>query len=430
VIKLKIRQSIPYFLGALVLGFLIKTSMGTADFEAFLAAAKMVAAKKIPYHEWLFISKGNYDLYFYSPLWATLLIPFSYLPSFIPNLLWLLANVWFLYRVWRLLSAFVEPHRLTKPQESWLLVLCIVMSARFIMYNFEMMQLTIFLLWGALESLNLFHKNKYWAGGMLLALVINIKILPVVLVPYLIYRREWKGLLYTLLFSGIFLFLPVLYTGWAFNMDLLAGWWSVINPFNAEHLSEADLGMHSLTALIPALLTKTEGALPWSRNILNLDAGMVTMILNLVRGVLILFTLFFLKWPPFRRVRSGLHELRELSYLFLLIPLIFPHQQKYAFFLAFPAFFYLSFFVVTNFNPLTRTLKQGTFTAMILLTILSFILMTLSTDSLIGRNLNEITQHFKTITYGAILLIVILILCPPGRMEHKIEKNIVPVTKT
>ena len=48
-----------------------------------------------------------------------------------------------------------------------------------------------------------------------------------------------------------------------------------------------------------------------------------------------------------------------------------------------------------------------------ILIFLSFVLMTLSTDGLIGRNLNDITQHFKTITWGALLLVVALILAKP-----------------
>jgi hypothetical protein len=278
-----------------------------------------------------------------------------------------------------------------------------------------MIQMTIFLLWGSLESLSLFKNKKYLAGGALLALIINIKILPIVLIPYLIYRKELKGTFSTLLFSILFLILPCLFLGWSRNLFMLSEWWSVINPNNAEHLLEADLGLHSLTALIPSLLTKTDGVLPYSRNILNLDLKTSTLILNTVRTGLILFTLYFLRWPPFKKAKSRISEIRELSYIFLLIPLLFPHQQKYAFFLAFPTLFYSSYFIVINFQSGTRIMNNRKYYAVIILLILSFALMTLTTDGLIGRNLNQITQHFKTITYGAIILIIILSLCPPGR---------------
>jgi len=417
--RIKIKQYIPYLLGVLVLGFLITKALGNGDFKVFLEAAKLVAAHKSPYHEWIFVSEGNYALYFNSPLWAIILIPFSYLPYVIPNFIWLFANTYFLYRIWILLTKYIDFQNLSKQQVNWLLFLSILLSARFILYNFEMIQMTIFILWGALESLSLFRNKNFFGGGLLLALIINIKILPIVIVPYLIYRKEWRGALSTLFFSIIFLVLPCLFLGWSTNLYLLSEWWSVINPNNAEHLLESDLGLHSLTALIPSLLIKTDGLLPYSRNIFNLDFETATYILNAVRAGLIFFTLYFLGMPPFRQAKSKFREIHELSYVFLLIPLIFPHQQKYAFFLAYPAFFYISYFIVINFNLRTRMLNHKTYCVIVILLLLSFMFMTLSTDGIIGRNLNQITQHYKTVTYGAIVLIVILILCSPRWIERR-----------
>jgi hypothetical protein len=406
-------------LGVMVAGFLVVQALGDGDFKVFLEAARLVAAGKNPYHVWIFLSEGNYALYFYSPLWAMILIPFSYLPNFIPNFIWLTANTWFLYRIWILLTKYIDLQNLSKRQVSWLLFFTITLNARFILYNFGMIQMTVFILWGALESLGLFKHRRFIAGGLLLALIINIKILPVVLIPYLLYRRELKGALSTMIFSVFFLLLPGLILGWTTNLFMLSEWWKVIDPGNAEHLLESDLGVHSLTALIPSLLTKTKGALPYPRNILNLDLATTTFITNSARLALILFALWFLRWPPFKRVKSGFREIYELSYIFLLIPLIFPHQQKYAFFLACPALFYVSYFIVCGFQPGTRILHQKEYYAAIALLALSFVLMTLTTDSIIGRNLNQVTQHYKTITYGAIMLIFILLLCSPARVEKR-----------
>ncbi|MCX6251198.1 MAG: glycosyltransferase family 87 protein [Bacteroidetes bacterium] len=414
-----IKKYIPYFLCIPVLGFLIMEALGNGDFKVFLEAAKLVGAGKTPYHQWIFISEGNYAYYYYSPLWAVILIPFSHLPNFFSNLTWLLANTWFLYRIWILLTKFIDLQNLSKKQITWLLFLCILLNARFILYNFGMIQMTIFLLWGAMESLRLIRIKKFLFGGMLLALVINIKVLPILLIPYLIYRKELKGTLSTLFFSLLFLFLPCLVLGWSTNLHLLSDWWRVINPDNAEHLLEPEIGPHSLTALIPALLMKTVGTLPFSRNIFNLDLFTTTCILNAVRIGLFLFTFYFLRWSPFRHAKSGFHEIYELSYIFLLIPLIFPHQQKYAFFLASPALFYISWFIITNYRPATRATTKTRYFIIILLLFLSFVLMTLSSDGIIGRYLNQITQHYKTITYGALLLIVVLILCSPMHIEKR-----------
>jgi hypothetical protein len=400
-----------------VLIFLVKIALGEGDFKVFLEASKLIAAGKNPYHLWIFISEGNYAYYFNSPFWALLLIPFTYLPSFITNFVWLAANVFFLYRIWILLAEYLDLTSLTKNQRTWILLLSFILSARFILYNFEMIQMTIFLLYGALESLSLFRSKKYLPGGVLLALVINIKLLPVVLIPYLIYRKQWLATLSTLGFSVIFIILPGMILGWSTNLFLLSEWWTVINPNNTENLLESDLGLHSLTALLPSLLTQTKGVLPYSRNIFNFDFKTTVLILNLVRAGLILFTLYFLKWPPFKSVKSLINEGYELSYIFLLVPLIFPHQQKYAFFFAFPAIVYISYFIVVNFKSQTRKINIKKYSVVIILLVVSFSLMTLSTDGIIGRTFNQISQHYKTITYGAIILIIILTICPPSWIE-------------
>jgi hypothetical protein len=403
-----------------VLTFLILTALGNGDFKVYLEASKLIAAGKNPYHLWIFISEGNYAFYFNSPLWAIILIPFSYLPSFITNLIWLSANAFFLYRIWILLIKYIDFKSLSKKQANWLLLLSFILSARFILYNFEMIQMTIFLLYGALESIFLFRCKKFLIGGALLALIINIKILPIVLIPYLIYRRQWLASWSTLVFSILFILLPGMILGWSANLFLLSEWWAVINPINSEHLLEADLGLHSLTALLPSLLTQTNGVLPYSRNIFNFDFKTTVCILNIVRTGLIIFTLYFLKWPPFRPTKSLFNEIYELSYIFLLVPLIFPHQQKYAFLFAIPAIVYICYFVVVNFNSATRKTNNSKYYGIIILLTVSFTLMTLSTDGIIGRTLNLITQHYKTITYGAIILIIILITCPPNWMKKEI----------
>jgi hypothetical protein len=414
-----INRYAPCLLWAIVISFLIKCSLGNGDFKVFLEASKLVMNGKNPYHLWIFISEGNYAFFFNSPLWATLLIPFSLLPNFVANFLWLLLNLWFLTRIWRLLAGYTNlEYTLTKKQRNLLLALVILLNIRYIIYNFEMIQLTIFLLWGSLESLNLISNRREIGGGALLALIINIKLLPIVLIPYLIYRKKMKGLLFTLAFSLIFLLIPAVVIGWKTNATLLTAWWSVINPFNLEHLTEVDLGLHGLTALIPPLLSETQGALPYARNICNLDLETTTLILNGIRFGLILLSLYFLGWPPFKPSKSELDALREISYLLLIIPLIFPHQQKYAFLLALPALYYISYFLLISYKKGAGGINTKKYYTILTLFILSFILMTLTTDGIIGRNLNLITQHYKAITYGAIILIFNLLLCSPAQLQE------------
>jgi hypothetical protein len=201
------------------------------------------------------------------------------------------------------------------------------------------------------------------------------------------------------------------------NNFLLLEWWSVINPSNSEHLAEGGLGFHSLTALIPSLLTKIDGEIIYSRNMFNISLEYTTYILNVVRLLLIASTLFILKWPPFKKATSKIQSIQEISLILLLIPLIFPHQQKYAFLLCVPAQVYLTYFIVFNYQVRKQIMNGFKWNLIIFLYVLSFILMTLTTDGLIGRELNNLTQHFKTITYGALMILSALYLCSPRYIE-------------
>jgi len=157
-------------------------------------------------------------------------------------------------------------------------------------------------------------------------------------------------------------------------------------------------------------LTITDGNLPNTRNILNLDAGLTNFILNGIRLFLIFLTLYFLKWPPFKKTESQMHQLWEVCYILLLIPLIFPHQQKYAFLMVLPAQFYLACVLIFVYPVHKIIMSRLKWNSIIISVALSFALMTLSTDGLVGRDLNKLSQHYKTITYGTLLLILPLML--------------------
>lgn len=425
-ISSKLKKYSLWFLLLLLAAFLVKEAFSNGDFKVFLEAAKLISHGENPYNKWIFVSEDNYFFYYYSPLWAIILIPFTYFPNFIPNVIWLFLNAFFLYRIWILLSSYFESLTLTRKQVIWILVLSIALSFRFVLYNISLIQMTIFLLWGILESLRLINKERIVKGSLLLALIINIKIMPVVIIPYLIYRGHFKAFVFTLIFSLTCLFLPAIFVGWSFNISLLHEWWNVINPTNSEHLFETGLSGHGLTSLIPPLLTETEGELFYPRNIMNLSIENSTLILNAVRLILISSTLLILKWPPFKNTQSQIHRLQEISFILLLIPLIFPHQQKYAFVLAIPAQVYLLYFIFHNYS--SRLLVIGKVRRILILAslILSFALMTLTTDGLIGRELNNITQHYKTVTYGALLLLFTLFLSSSNFIEKTLtNKNLI-----
>lgn len=395
----------------ILLAYLILLATHHGDFRVFLKAGKMVLSGENPYNIWIPTKGDNKALYFYSPLFALITGAFSSVHRFVPNLIWLLASAYWTWRCLIIGSEQLQLHRLSGKARGIILTLAIVFIVRFWIDNMKMIQMTLFMLWAILESLHQIEKGNRWRGSILLALAINVKVLPIVLLPYLIYRSRWREAGLTVLGLGFFLILPALFLGWDFNLQLLGGWWEAIDPTRESHELELELGPHSLTALIPNLLMDTEGVLDYPRHIVNLAPEKAKMVLQAVRLLLIGFTLYFLGFPPGKSKSNG-RRFWETAYLCLVIPLIFPHMQKYNFVLCLPAALWLVSWLWQH--PKMQRGKR--WWLVISLFMLSFALMTLTTDGLIGRDLNRITQHFKLITYGTLLLIVPLALARKNKL--------------
>lgn len=391
-----------YFIGgAAVLIYILIESRGEGDLTIFLKASRDLADGKnmylIMYNEWF--------RYYYDVLFALLLFPLTFLPFYFAKLTWLVLNVFFVFRIWKIISHWLPLNQWSEKTKIIFTLLSFLFVMRFLRDNFHVAQVTIFILYLTLEGLYHIGKNKKIAGSAFLALGITIKILPVVFIPYLFYRKEWKAALYTIAFVAVFLLLPALFIGYHFNNELLTERWNLVNPSSQQHiLDTSERSFHSLTTLLATLLVENSGdmhALPLKRNIADVPLEQLGWIINIARGILILLTLYFLRTLPFKNVFSPLQRLYEVSYICLIIPLIFPHQQHYAFFFIFPAAAYLLFYLISME-------KKNT----LLLIFLALIYLATNGSILLGA-FNKYYEHYKILTYGALLMIILLAVCRP-----------------
>lgn len=413
-----LRKKWLYYLGGLIIFLIILfEAQGKGDFNIFISASKdLLMGKniyKIQYNEWYH--------YYYDILFALILVPFTYFPLYVTKLIWLISNVFFVFRIWKILIGWLPISKLNKNSKNLFVILSFIFILRFLRDNFHLAQLTILILYLTLEGLFLINKNRIIAGSLLIALGIDIKLLPIIIIPYLIYRNQWKAALCTVGFIIILLFLPMIFIGFDYNNFLLAERWDLINPMNKEHiLDTSERSFHSLSTLLATLLVKDCGdwhALTLKRNIADISIENLNIIINVVRGALILFTLYFLRTMPFKSTSFKIQKLYEVSYLCLIIPLIFPHQQHYAFFFIFPASTYLLFYLVFIFfnkNNL-RTGKYYKTKKISLIVILSIIYFLTNSHFILGQ-FNNLYDHYKTLTYGVLILMLLLAFCKPNKL--------------
>ena len=212
------------------------------------------------------------------------------------------------------------------------------------------------------------------------------------------------------------MFIPALVIGFHRNMALLASWGYLINPMNKAHvLDVGERSFHSLSTLLATLLIANlhvNYALPIKRNIANITPAQLVYVINSVRLVLIFFSLYFFRTWPFAHAKSALHRLWETAYLLLLIPLIFPHQQEYAFLFVVPAACYIIYYLMTERHSISKI----KFRILVACSILSYLACNIR--FLLGQY-NAYYEHFKVLTYGALLLIPMLAACVPAEVKTK-----------
>jgi hypothetical protein len=376
------------------------------DFEVFVdAGGKIIHGLNI--YKPPFAQNLNY---YYSPLFALLLSPFSYLPIIVPQFLWILFSYFLMYRIWVLSTAYFNYSDFSIKQQRLWLFITFILALRFLLLDVGFVQMTTFLLWATLQSMSLFKQKKYVLGGALLALAINIKLLPLAFVVYLAYRNQWKPALLTIFFFVVYLFVPALYLGWEGNNSLLHDWFATLNPSNKEWLVEAENGPSSLVALIPVYITDTTGVLAFKRNFMKLNFGQVSLIVNVVRLVFVLFTLVFLRTLPFKAINSNLRRYWEMSYLFIVIPLIYPHQQQYAFVFITPVFIYLSYYFIANWDAVKKNMNAFLWA---LLIIVGINFTPLISSGIITHYVFDLLLYLRILPMAAIMLIVLLWICRP-----------------
>lgn len=380
------------------------------DFDVFVSASRLIFKGETCYDVWIHVGTSGLK-YFYSPLFAVLLFPFKDMPQVAYNIIWLSINLVLIYRIFKLIPVFINLKKFNQKQRDLFYILTLLASARFLYDALSLGQMSFVLVWGSLEAVRLIRDGKLVSGAAILALIINIKLIPVAILAYLFYTKELKAVIYTLLFFLLYLFLPVIFIGNQFNTELLLQWLGSITSTTSNSIMD-DYGRQSLSSFVPAMFMNTPLQFNFKRNLFDLSPPAVNLILNLSR-LLLLALLVFLFGKPFRKTIPKKELFYHLALICLVTPLFFPHQGKYSFFYLLPAQAYCIYALI-QLKQVRSKLKYGQYYKItFVFFLLSFILLTLTTDGLIGRRLSDLCEYFQLITIGTFSLLLALIGLKP-----------------
>lgn len=301
----------------------------------------------------LFLKEDIYDGYYlYGPFFALLLSPLTLLPFHFARIIWAVFNLYIIILLYKRLSSIIHLDKLLEKRQGiiWSLGLLII-SFGYLNHNIILGQTSMLILWLTMEGLyQIMINRKDFKGALLIALGINFKIIPLLAVFYLIMKARYKVAVLSLLLVITSMFLPMLFLGYQYDVDIHRKWIHKISPTQDKYIVEVNPGTISLNAILPVYFSNAgqsgEENLP-DTTIVEISDKQLVVILQVLRILIVIsFVItFFYK----RNMREKHHPwfYWELSYLALVTILIFPHQQKYAMLYFVPAAaYFLAYFIL------------------------------------------------------------------------------------
>jgi hypothetical protein len=380
---------------ALLLAYaILKGFKGGNDINVFLHAGSQFLNG-----EDLYIS-NPFNRYLYSPLFAALMAPLSMLPWELSRIIWALLNIALSYRCYRILREMI-PANIWNSRASWIWKTGIIfLSFNAFNHNLVLGQMTVIILWMTMEGLYQIFFGKEWKGAGLLALGMNIKIIPIIAISYVFFKGKIRASFITGVFLIASLILPALFVGFQDNISLHEKWLNEINPSGSRYAWEENTGCVSLNCILPTFfLPATED----SNRHLELDTLLFAVegstLVLMIQGtrLLIFFGLLFLIFKQWNKREEKLSLWREWSLLLIASLLILPHQMKYSMLYAIPAIMLLWF-------SLSSGISKGIQKWLIITALLGAIVIALMGRDVIGSVTVNFLDHFR---YMGLTLLVI-----------------------
>jgi len=207
--------------------------------------------------------------YIYPPLFAIFMVPFALVPTFWAAIAWYLLSVLLVAWTIKMCVALVSDALQLDDDPLLLYALPPLLALFPLMSALARGQTSPALLWLVTAGLFYGWKRHDWQGGICLAAGILLKVFPVILLAWFIWRKRWRFVLATLTAIAIGAFIiPAAVFGWQRNIDYLREWVDVIgkpaleaesersdNPLYGQLLSSQLPRNQSL----PAVLTRLTG---------------------------------------------------------------------------------------------------------------------------------------------------------------------------
>lgn len=336
------------------------------DFDIFIRAAYHLNEGKELYTQ-PFVH-GLY--YYYSPIFTWFLQPFTPLKEYIISdqgqfkgityalasvkIFWSVLGMFLTWRIIRIIASIFTFQSTKKEFLFWLISM--ILCYRWFFMNLWYGQLTIFILWGILES----HFGTFFKGifkWFPIALGINIKILPLVFLGKWTLEKNMKAIFQVVMWFGILVLIPFLFYPSEYILDQTLKWFSAINPLKKNHvITVGEGGFIDIGAMVVKFFTKYKIPTEPMACVAELSHNAIFWITQVFRVLIIVITAWqWYNWNLKKNIfeinsqsNETHREFVKVSIFTLIIPLIFPHQRDYSLTLLLPSLVYMIYQWVQN----------------------------------------------------------------------------------
>ena len=293
-----------------VLVYVNRIAPKMADFEVYQRAGVRALAGEPLYRT----EDGHYQLK-YLPAFAVLMIPVGIVDGATAR------GTWFVVSLGSLVLLVAASLRLCadRRKAAWLLAtITVVLMAKFYARELVLGQVNAMFAAAVAGAVLAMRARREWLGAGLIVLAIVLKPYGVILVPWIVARRQWASIAGLATGLATVLCLPLIRYSPGETLALHAQWWATVRDSTAANLANPD------NISILAMFTRWvgHGATPdartwWAISLVVLGATFV--------------------WVWWRRRRAVFPEWLEVSLLLLLIPIVSPQGWDYVLLVSTPA---------------------------------------------------------------------------------------------
>jgi glycosyl transferase family 87 len=223
----------------------------------------------------------------------------------------------------------------------WLEALPGFVTVTFVFDMFDLGQPNLVLLAMMLYGFWSLQHQRSWFAGFMFALAAAIKVFPVAVLPYLVWRRQWAAVVSMVVFTGILLFLvPAPIRGVQHNVTELKTWYhGMVGSSSEKGFGQRDEQNWSwVNQSIIAVTHRLVRPINWNQdepskpprtmNLIDVDYKTANWIVLVVSAAL---GLGFLAVMPPQRRRTPRSDAEELGILFCLMTVASPLARQYYF---------------------------------------------------------------------------------------------------